>query len=142
MKRVSLLSLMAAMLLSLSVVTGTAFACGVGEKVDGYENADVKHAYEHWLAGDKSPIPFIFIDVRTPEEYAGGHIRGAKLIPLQELEQRLAEVPKDRQVYLYCHSGRRSADASKILVKAGYTNIENVSGGITAWREAGYPTVK
>lgn len=142
MKRVSILSWMATVLLSLSVVTGTASACGMGEKVDGYENANVQHAYEHWRAGAKSPIPFVFIDVRTPEEYAEGHVAGAKLIPLKELEQRLAEVPKDRQVYIYCHSGKRSAAAADILVKAGFTNIENVKGGITAWQAAGYPTVK
>jgi len=142
MKRVSLLSLMAAVLLSISVVPGTASACGMGEQVDGYENATIQHTHEHWQAGPHSPVPFMLLDVRTPEEYAEGHIKGATLIPLQELESRMAEVPKDKRVYVYCHSGRRSAAAASMLAKAGFTNIENVQGGITAWQEAGYPVVK
>jgi hydroxyacylglutathione hydrolase len=119
-----------------------ASACGMGEQVDGYENSSVKHAYEHWQAGEGSPVPFIFIDVRTAEEYAGGHVAGARLIPLQALEQRVAEVPKDKRVYLYCRSGKRSVAAANILVKAGFTNIENIEGGINAWKGAGYPVVK
>jgi len=120
----------------------SAAACGMGEKVDGYENTAVDHAYAHWKAGERSPVPFIFIDVRTPEEYGEAHIDGAKLIPLQDLEQHLADVPKDKQVYLYCRSGKRSVVASTILAKAGFTNIENIEGGITAWKDAGYPVMK
>jgi len=82
------------------------------------------------------------LDVRTPEEYAEGHIKGATLIPVQVLAERLAEVPKNKQVYVYCHSGVRSARASKMLAKHGFSNIENVVGGIVAWKKAGYPVVK
>jgi len=129
-------------LLATLLFASGAYGCGMGEQMDGYENASVKHAHEHWQAGKSSPIPFIFIDVRTPEEYAEGHIDGARLIPLQELERRLAEVPKVKRVYLYCHSGKRSTAAANMLVKAGFTNIENIEGGIAAWRGAGYPVVK
>jgi len=130
-------------LLFLALLPITATACGVGERTPaGYENAIVAHAHEHWQQGTYSPIPFVFIDVRTPEEYAEGHIKGAKLIPLQELPHRLAEVPKDRQVYVYCHSGNRSARGATILAGQGFTNIENIVGGITAWQEAGYPVEK
>jgi hydroxyacylglutathione hydrolase len=104
------------MIMALSFVASTAVACGLSEKVDGYENTDVHHAWQHWKAGDKSPVPFMLLDVRTAEEYAEGHIRGALLIPVQELEQRISEVPKDRQVYVYCRSGVRSSRASNILV--------------------------
>jgi len=118
-------------------------ACGFGEKsAEGYENADVQHVYQHWNQGANSAIPFVFIDVRTPDEYAESHIDGAILIPVRELEQRMSEVPKNKQVYIYCHSGKRSARASSILAKAGYQNIENVKGGIEAWKKAGYPVVK
>lgn len=120
-----------------------AAACGFGEKsVEGYENTAVQHAYQHWNQGASSAVPFVFIDVRTPEEYAEGHIEGAVLIPVQELAERINEVPKDKQVYLYCRSGRRSADAAGMLAKAGYTNIENVLGGITTWKEANHAVVK
>ena len=138
MRKISFVSLfVAALFFAVNVL-----ACGMGEQVDGYENSDVKHAHTHWQAGDKSPIPFMFLDVRTPEEYNDGHIQGAVLLPVQELEKRLAEVPKDKRVYVYCHSGRRSVTASNMLVEGGFSNIENVEGGIVAWKKAGYPVVK
>jgi len=142
MKKLSTLSLLMVTTLFFTGLAMNASACGMGERVDGYENADVKHAHEHWKAGTNSPVPFVFIDVRTPEEYAEGHVQGAKLIPLQELEGRVAEVPKDKRVYVYCRSGRRSVAAANLLVKAGYSNIENVEGGIKAWMAADYPVVK
>lgn len=82
------------------------------------------------------------LDVRTPAEYAEGHIDGAVLVPLQELPNRLSEVPKDQDVYVICRSGNRSAQASQILADAGYSRIINVSGGITDWQAAGYPVVR
>lgn len=127
---------------SLLLASTAAFACGVGEQVDGYENTPTSHAHAHWQQGERSLVPFVFIDVRTPEEYAAGHVKGAELIPLQELERRLAEVPKDKQVYVYCRSGRRSAEAAALLVKAGYGNIENVMGGIEGWKAAGFPVAQ
>ncbi|MDQ6982226.1 MAG: rhodanese-like domain-containing protein [Mariprofundus sp.] len=118
-------------------------ACGSGEQTaDGYENVRVAHAYEHWQQGDQSKSPFILLDVRTPEEYAEGHIKGATLIPVQVLAERINAVPHDKQVYIYCHSGTRSARASKLLAGHGYTNIENIKGGIVAWKQAGYPVEK
>jgi hydroxyacylglutathione hydrolase len=104
-------------IMGLTLVASTALACGLSEKVDGYENTNVRHAWQHWKAGDKSPIPFMLLDVRTAEEYAEGHIRGAKLIPVQELEQRISEVPKDRQVYVYCRSGGRSSRAGRCRLR-------------------------
>ncbi len=120
-----------------------AAACGMGEQTpEGYENASVQHVYQHWKQGDASPIPFVVLDVRTVEEYRQGHIQGATLIPVQILESRLASVPKDRQVYVYCHSGVRSARAAALLARHGFTRVENMSGGIEAWKQAGYPVVK
>jgi len=130
------------MMMVAMLFTANVFACGMGEQVDGYENATVKHAHEHWQAGSKSPVPFIFLDVRTAEEYADGHVDGSLLIPVQELEGRLNEVPKEKRVYVYCRSGKRSVAASNVLVKAGFSNIENIEGGINAWIDAGYPVVK
>jgi len=129
--------------LMLLAIPFMAAACGVGEQTpEGYENAPVAHAHEHWLQGDASPIPFTFLDVRTVEEYEQGHIKGAHLIPVQVLAEHLADVPKDKQVYVYCHSGKRSSRAAKLLADKGYTKIENVVGGIEAWKAAGYPVVK
>ena len=127
------------MTMAMGLFVSSATACGLSEKVDGYENTNIQHTLKHWKAGDKSPVPFMLLDVRTPEEYAEGHIKGAVLIPVQQLQQRISEVPKDKQVYVYCRSGVRSVRASKMLVKAGYTRIENVQGGFMAWKDAGYP---
>jgi rhodanese-related sulfurtransferase len=78
------------------------------------------------------------IDVRTPEEFAGGHIPGAVNIPVQEIAGRLAEVAQDRPVVLYCRSGNRSTQAAQILDAAGYAPVYNL-GGIAAWQQAGFP---
>lgn len=118
-------------------------ACGLSEKTaEGYENASIEHAARHWQQGEASAVPFAIIDVRTPGEYAEGHVKGARLIPVNELAGRLAEVPKDRQVYVYCHSGKRSARAAALLASHGFGKVENVLGGIVAWRAAGHPVVK
>jgi len=80
----------------------------------------------------------ILIDVRTPEEFASGHIAGAVNIPVQQLEQRLSEVPDDKEIVVYCRSGNRSATASQILANSGYSDVYDM-GGIIAWQQAGYP---
>lgn len=132
-----------ALVVALLFMPLSTIACGSGEmSAEGYENSSIKHAYQHWSQGSSSSVPFLFIDVRTAEEFAEGHIKGALLIPVQELESRLAEVPHDKRVYLYCRSGRRSVEAAIMLTGAGYSNIENVVGGIISWKAAGYPVVK
>jgi len=80
------------------------------------------------------------IDVRTPAEYASGHVPGARLICLDTLEARAHEIPKDRDVYLICRSGARSAQALRYLSQAhGHERLVNVAGGTMAWMAAGYP---
>ncbi|MDQ6979084.1 MAG: rhodanese-like domain-containing protein [Mariprofundaceae bacterium] len=115
-------------------------ACGMGEVTpEGYENADIEHAHQHWEQGDKSAIPFQFLDVRTVKEYQSGHVPGAINIPIQELAKRIKEVPTDKQVYVYCESGTRSAKAAKLLAKSGYSRIENMGVGMSGWRDHGFP---
>jgi rhodanese-related sulfurtransferase len=82
----------------------------------------------------------LVLDVRTPEEYAqDGHIAGSTLLPLQELPQRMDELPKGQPIACFCRSGNRSRTACDQLAQAGFTNLVNVEGGIGAWRAAGYP---
>lgn len=76
----------------------------------------------------------VLVDVRTPEEYAEGRIEGAKHIPVRELERRSGEIPTDKDVVFYCHSGARSAFACRFMKKLGYTRVKNMSGGIARWR--------
>ena len=86
----------------------------------------------------EGPKPYL-LDVREPWEYLGGHVPGAQLIPLGELEQRVAEVPRNREVLAICHSGQRSLLAAGYLQQLGYTAVSNVDGGTAAWIERGYP---
>lgn len=71
----------------------------------------------------------IFLDVRTLEEVAEGTIQGALVIPVQELDRRYAEIPKDKKLLIFCRSGRRSAMAASMLIQAGYSEVYNIQGG-------------
>lgn len=77
------------------------------------------------------------IDVREPEEYVGGHVPGARLIPLGRLPNRLATLPRDERVYLICRSGNRSLAAADYLARAGVDAV-SVMGGTAAWQRAGH----
>lgn len=81
------------------------------------------------------------VDVRQPEEFAEGHIAGSTLIPLDDLESRIAEVPRDRNVVVVCHSGNRSRHGRDILLQAGYPRVVSLSGGLAAWESEGRTTV-
>ena len=75
----------------------------------------------------------VLIDVRTPAEVAEGMAPGAINIPLQEIEQRLSEFPKDKDLLIYCRSGKRSMAASNFLIEHGYEKVFNVVGGFLAF---------
>jgi len=68
------------------------------------------------------------VDVRSPEEFRDGFYAGAINIPLQDLGRRMAEIPKDKPVVLYCASGARSAMAARVLKQAGYADVVNAGG--------------
>lgn len=78
------------------------------------------------------------LDVREPDEWAGGHIAGATHIPLGELQARVAEVPDDRPVLCVCAVGGRSGMATQFLLAEGRDAI-NLDGGMYAWQAAGRP---
>jgi len=81
------------------------------------------------------------LDVRQPEEWAQGHIDGANLIPLGELESRISEIPNDRDVLIICRSGNRSTQARELLRSDGLTRTTSIMGGMNAWLAAGLPVV-
>jgi len=107
------------------------------EQTGSYENISVDEAYELIKGGG-----YQILDVRTPEEYAEGHIAGSALIPLSELEKRLEELDKNQLVIVYCRTSNRSTQASEILINAGFKEIYNMLGGITDWSAKGYPVEK
>jgi rhodanese-related sulfurtransferase len=78
------------------------------------------------------------LDVRQPDEYEDGHVPGAHLIRFGQLSTRHTEGPTDREVYVVCGSGGRSAAAAEALNGAGYRAV-NVAGGTKGWIEAGNP---
>jgi len=79
------------------------------------------------------------LDVRTPEEWAAGHVPGATLIPLDQLQSRLSELPQDEDIYIICRSGNRSATARDILLQNGFDQVTSVGGGFNDWAANGYP---
>src|SRR2546421_9287613 len=83
----------------------------------------------------------VVVDVREPEEWAAGHIPGARPVPKSYLESRIEGAVPDRSqhVILYCASGNRSAWATRTLVEdLGYEHVENMTGGFTLWKDRGY----
>ena len=75
----------------------------------------------------------ILLDVRTTQEYGGGHIPGSKNVPLQTIDKVVSVVEnKDTMLYVYCQSGARSRQATSMLQGMGYTNVNNI-GGIAAY---------
>ncbi len=105
----------------------------------GSSLATVQEAHEV-LSKGQAAEPFLFLDVRSSGEYLSGHVPGAKNIPVQALAEHLAEVPKDKKVFVYCESGVRSTRATQMLVGAGFTNIINMKASMRGWRNAGFET--
>jgi len=78
----------------------------------------------------------VLLDVREQDEWDAGHAPDARLVPLSELQQRVAEVPADTRVLVVCHSGMRSMRATAFLREQGVDAV-NVVGGMVAWSAAG-----
>ena len=77
------------------------------------------------------------LDVRSPDEFAAGHVPGAVNIPYDQVGSRLAEVPQHKDVVLYCRTGRRAALAAEVLASHGYTRLQHLDGDFVAWVEQG-----
>lgn len=80
----------------------------------------------------------VIIDVRQPAEHAQARVAGARLIPLAEVPSRLDEIRAAAPVYVMCHAGGRSTEATEYLTTHG-VDATNVDGGITSWAAAGLP---
>ena len=125
------------LLSAVAILAGTLSGCGGGES-SLMSPADVLS-----LAGKDSTV--VLLDVRTPEEFNGetGHLAGAFLIPVEELEDRVGELTKyrDRTIVVYCRTGHRSIRGTEILQRHGFKAM-NMQGGITRWRAEHFPTVQ
>ncbi|MEI6178833.1 MAG: rhodanese-like domain-containing protein [Verrucomicrobiota bacterium] len=111
--------------------------------VSAVEPATVSPAQaDTWLAATpKAQV----LDVRTKEEFAGGHLAKAILIPWTDKDftvRAAKELDPRKPVLVYCLSGGRSAEAAAALVKLGFTEVRNLAGGIAAWQQTGKPIDK
>lgn len=97
------------------------------------------NAPEAWTHLQQKGSQALLIDVREDGEYRRSHAKGAKNIPLSQFQQRLREVPQNKDVLLICQSGHRSMQAAKLLQQQGWENITNVAGGTSVWKMHGLP---
>jgi len=102
-------------------------------KITGDAHISAAQAYQKYQQGA------FFLDVRSQEEWNQIHIANSTLIPLDELQSHLSELPNDRDIVVVCLVGQRSEEGMTILQKAGITNASCMSGGLNAWKAAGYP---
>lgn len=123
-------------LVDYDVFCGTA-ANGVGSSGAREDEVGCVHAGELARVMSGEPRPFL-LDVREPFEWQAMNLRslGAVLVPKGDVPDRLQEIPQDRPVVVYCHSGARSLDVARVLAAAGYDGVRNLEGGIAAVLEA------
>jgi rhodanese-related sulfurtransferase len=99
------------------------------------QEISVAQAYEKYQSG-----AFV-LDVRTQEEWDEYHAPNTTLIPLDQLASRVNELPRNREIVVVCRSGNRSQEGRDILLRAGFTQVSSMAGGLIDWRAAGYATV-
>jgi rhodanese-related sulfurtransferase len=87
---------------------------------------------------------FLLVDVRTPEEFAQGHIAHASLVDFKapDFSERIGQLPRDGKILIYCRSGHRSGMALSRMKELGFSDVHDVDGGINAWTAAGLPLEK
>jgi rhodanese-related sulfurtransferase len=88
-----------------------------------------------------SANPPLLLDIRNPREWLAKHIAGSVNIPLNHIEERIAEIPRDRRIAVHCAGGYRSSIAASILHQYGITNLVEMAGGLAAWDAAKLPVV-
>ncbi len=97
---------------------------------DLFRQPDINQGVEEYRAVPQA----ILLDVRTPEEYGGGHVPGSRNLPLQQIEKITAIAEKkETPLFVYCQSGARSRQAVSMLQRMGYENVNNI-GGMAAYR--------
>jgi len=98
------------------------------DEIRGLTADDIKTILDKDKKGE-----FLLLDVRQPEEYEAGHIPGAMLIPLSELEARQGELDRNKKIIAYCRSGRRSMAAAVALCGLGFEHVQHLNSGILDW---------
>ncbi|MCF6269217.1 MAG: thioredoxin domain-containing protein [Melioribacteraceae bacterium] len=111
----------------------------VGQTTSVISNVDAK-TFKELIDAEKG----IILDVRTPSEVAEGYINNASIINIydEDFISKINLMQKDNEIYVYCRSGSRSSKAAELLKENGFGKIYNLKGGISAWKNSGYPIVK
>jgi rhodanese-related sulfurtransferase len=104
------------------------------------DDIDILEAYDLIVENESNP-EFIILDVRTPEEFEENRIETALNIDYRSntFKDEISKLERNRKYLVYCRSGRRSADAVKIMMELGFNDVKNVKGGITKWINKGLP---
>lgn len=123
---------------AVAVITAMLVYSYLGDKISGYASVNTDQATR--LFNDDAFV----LDVRTAGEYKEGFIGNATNISSTEISAKLGHLPTDKEtpILVYCLTGARSSRAASIMAKSGYTNVNNLSGGINAWKTAGLPVGK
>lgn len=106
-----------------------------------FNNVSVSEAKYMMSEQNNNKVDFI-LDVRTGEEYARSHIKGAVLIPVMILTEKMHEIQSGQSILVYCHNGNRSEVACELLTSRGHKYVFNMLGGIESWIEKGYDVVE
>ena len=93
-----------------------------------------------WLADAGRDKP-VLLDVREPWEFEKARIEGAQLVPMRDIQSRIAEIDPDKEVVAFCHLGGRSMQVALFLERQGFTRVHNLLGGIDAWSRTVDPKV-
>ena len=147
LKKLLLWILLVAMVIGLTV-TGELFGNQIDNTVPPTqtqiaEDITTKEAFTLIQANQQSP-DFFIIDVRTPEEFATGYLENAVNIDYNSaaFSDEIKTLDKNRTYLIYCRSGARSGQALGLMAVLQFTEVYNISGGITAWQAAGLPVVE
>ncbi len=108
-------------------------ACGTNNAAGLPRVVSAGEAYDLYQNGA------FFLDVRSQEEWNDFHVENAALIPLEQLPERLNELPRDELIVVVCSAGGRSASGRDLLLDAGFTQVTSLSGGLDEWIASGYP---
>ncbi len=117
--------------IAMIVVTATAALAGQSRNIDSLQAKALL---------DKGSV--FLLDVRTPDEFRQAHLKGAVLVPIDQIERRLGEVPKNRPILVYCAVGSRSNAVAGFLAEKGYREVYNMRDGIVGWYRNNLPIAR
>ena len=117
----------------VTIIIAVILVIFIASKLMGGSSKAISTADLKALIAKKEP-DYFYMDVRTPGEFKSKKIKGFKNIPLDQIKNRLTQIPEDKKLVVICQSGARSSAACRQLAKAGYTDVTNVRGGMNLWR--------